>query len=432
MRNNKYIRCFTALGLLAILALQGIWLYNTYVLISNDIYKECSVVLDKALYEEINLISSNIPEGTAIRYGEQNDTIPENTYFYEGLWKLGITFSIAEIDSIAGVYLKDANIDSDYLICTLNPKTKEIYAKSKMLAIPKWGTVESEIIPVRIDLSQGIQLVLKNPYYTILRRMVLLMIATAIMMLFVIGCIVYQIKIVARLKKIFQVREDFSYAMIHDMKTPLCTIMIGLNFLRSGKLDDKPVMKDKYYTIVESEADHLLTLTNKVLTISKLENHKIELSKKVVQLEPMMEKLSEKFIAKSTKPVHFTMNLEVKEVYADEEFFEEAISNLIDNSIKYSKESVEITISSSGNSVNTIVKVHDNGLGISEEDQRTIFYKYERAAATGRSRNGGATGLGLGLNYVYQVIEAHEGKVFVNSIEGEFSEFIIYLPRIID
>jgi len=250
-------------------------------------------------------------------------------------------------------------------------------------------------------------------------------------MLFVIGCIVYQIKIISKLNKIFQIREDFSYAMIHDMKTPLSTIFMTLNFLHTGRLDDKPEKKEKYFQIAESEADHLLTLTNKVLTISKLEQHKLEMHKEELELEPIIDKLIDKFTAKAEKPVHFIKDLQAEVIYADEEFLGEVLSNLIDNAIKYSKESVKITLSSTSNELYTILKVHDNGLGISDDDQKVIFNKYERAAAGRRTRKKGSSGFGLGLNFVQQVVEAHEGKIIVNSIEGEFTEFVIYLPQII-
>ena len=193
---------------------------------------------------------------------------------------------------------------------------------------------------------------------------------------------------------------------------------------------DKPEKKEKYFQIAESEADHLLTLTNKVLTISKLEQHKLKMHKEELELEPVIDKLIDKFTAKAEKPVHFIKDLQAEVIYADEEFFGEVLSNLIDNAIKYSKESVEITISSTGNELYTILKVHDNGLGISDDDQKVIFNKYERASA-GRQRKKGSSGFGLGLNFVQQVVEAHEGKIIVNSIEGEFTEFVIYLPQII-
>ncbi|WP_294599126.1 HAMP domain-containing sensor histidine kinase [uncultured Bacteroides sp.] len=432
MNNRTYIYWFTTLGVVSIFALQSIWLRNTYMLIGNEINKECSSILNRATLRGIDLASKNMPEGAEIVGSPSNDSIALVTFLCDGLWKLGVQFSISEIDSIAGVLLKNANIDSDYLVYTVNPKTKAISESSKDLAIPRFGAIKSEIIPTRLDLSQGVQLVLSNPYNTIFERMGLLMIATALMMAFVVGCIIYQINIVVRMKRIFQVREDFSYAMIHDMKTPLSTIMMSLGFLHNPKIEEKPELKSKYFKIAESETDHLLSLTNKVLTLSKLENHKLEMNKKKVSLTLMIEKLSEKFVAKSTKPVHFTTNLQVEEVYADEEYLEEAISNLIDNAIKYSKETVEIKVSSLNESPYTIIKVYDEGLGIPEKDQRAIFNKYERSAAAKRSRKGGATGFGLGLNFVYQVVEAHEGRIFVNSIEGEFSEFFIYLPQIIN
>ena len=74
------------------------------------------------------------------------------------------------------------------------------------------------------------------------------------------------------------------------------------------------------------------------------------------------------------------------------------------------------------------IKVRDNGIGIPLKDQSRIFEKYERASAADRSRKGGASGFGLGLNYVFRVAEAHGGKVCVESIEGEYSEFFLFLP----
>lgn len=257
----------------------------------------------------------------------------------------------------------------------------------------------------------------------------ILLLSTSLLILFVISCIIYQIRIIARMNKIFQIREDFTYAMIHDMKTPLSSIFTALYFLHSGRLDNKPETKEKYYTIAENEVDHLLTLTNRVLTLSKLESHKLEMNREDVQLEPIVENLTVKFTAKAQKPVHFTADLKAPMVYADKEYLEEVLSNLIDNAIKYSKpERVDIRIRSELNEKYTVVKVHDNGLGISEADQHTIFNKYERAAAGRKKNKNRPSGFGLGLNFVQQVMHAHEGKVFVTSIEGEFTEFALYFP----
>ena len=296
------------------------------------------------------------------------------------------------------------------------------------MTIPQLGSIKTEIIPIKLDKSIGMQLVLTNPYWNIFNKMWIILITTIIMTILTIVCTVYQIKFIFKLNKISQIREDFSYAMVHDMKTPLSTIMMVQDMLESGRLDTRPEIKNKYMSIAKSETDHLFALTNKILTISKLENHKLEMNKTEVELTPIIEKLTEKFKAKAQKPVNFIISLQAKTAYADNDYLGEVISNLIDNAIKYSKESVEINITAEESERYTILKVRDNGLGISEADQKVIFQKYERAAAAKRSRRNGASGFGLGLNFVDQVIKAHDGRIFVNSTEGEFTEFTIYLP----
>lgn len=435
---NRQIKIFTIIGLLALIALQSIWLHNAYMQSSKSIFRDSNDVLKKSLNREASIRFAKTPKGTIISgattpANKNNVIVPEIAYMNEALQKLGLELSLTDIDSLACDFLKATDIESTIVICLVNPKTEEVPDKNRNgLDIHSFGIIRTNIIPIRTDLSQGVQMILTNPYYTIIKQMGLLLIATIILMIFVIGCIVYQIKIITKQNKIAQLREDFSYAMIHDMKTPLNSITMCTDFLHSGRLDDKPEMKDKYFTIVENEADHLLALTNKILTLSKMENHKLEMNKKNILLEPILENLKENFIAKSAKPIHFTTDLKAKEVYTDEEFFKELMSNLIDNAINYSKESIEIKISSHCDDKYTIIKIYDNGIGISEKDRRTIFDKFERASATKRTKSSGPPGFGLGLNYVYQVMEAHEGKVYVNSIEGDFTEFTLFIPKIME
>ena len=257
-----------------------------------------------------------------------------------------------------------------------------------------------------------------------------MMLASLIMMIFIIVCIVTQIRIIIKQDNIAKIRKDFSYAMVHDMKSPLTSIMMGISNLESGKLDDMPEKKKKYFAIMGDETKHLLALINKVLTISKIEENKLTLNKTIVTLSPMIHDLAEKFSAKSKKPLTFSYNLQADTALADEGYLNEAISNLIDNAIKYSKDSIKINICSEEDYKYTMITVHDNGIGISGKDMKTIFDKFERASAVNRTMKGGASGFGLGLNYVMQVMKAHGGKVTVNSKKGEYSEFTLYIPRL--
>ena len=429
-KNILFITILSVVGLIGAMALQMIWIYNSYELIRNDFLKVSSEVFEKALREETNLACKEIPEGTEILAGPESDSIPSITYLYEGIQDIGIEMSINRMDSLVEIFLRDKDISNNHYINIIDIKNDTIIKSTSENQADLDDRLNSKIIPIKTDLSQGVQLVLLNPYIYIFKRMGLMLAGTFIIMLLVIVCISYQVRFISRFEKIFQIREDFSYAMIHDMKTPLTSIIMALKFLRSGKLDNRQEMKDKYFDIAENEADHLLTLTNKVLTISKLENHKLEMNRTEVELTPIIEKLTEKFKAKSQKTVNFITDIKAETAYADAEYLEEVLSNLIDNSIKYSGESVEVRISTARDDRYTVLKVHDNGFGISDKDIHLIFRKYERASAAKRNRRKGASGFGLGLNFVDQVIEAHHGKIFVSSIEGEFTEFTIYLPLI--
>lgn len=429
-KNILFITILSVVGLIGAMALQMIWIYNSYELIKNDIKNEGYATIEKALEEEGNMRFGQTPKGTRIKSGPTNDTIPPMTYFYERLSDMGYPMSLHNLDSITAELLIQNGLGNQYYIDIINLKTGEKINGIGTQKEPSFMAVKPKYFPIRSDYTQVVQLIITNPNKTFLERMGLMLAGTFIIMLLVIVCISYQVRFISRFEKIFQIREDFSYAMIHDMKTPLTSIIMALNFLRSGKLDDKPVIKDKYFDIAENEADHLLTLTNKVLTISKLENHKLEMNRTEVELTPIIEKLTEKFKAKSQKTVNFITDIKAETAYADVEYLEEVLSNLIDNSVKYSDESVEIRISTARDDRYTVLKVYDNGFGISDKDIHLIFRKFERASAVKRNRRNGASGFGLGLNFVDQVVEAHHGKIFVSSIEGEFTEFTIYLPLI--
>lgn len=427
-KNILFITILSVVGLIGAMALQMIWIYNSYELIKNDILNEGYATIEKALEEEGNMRFGQTPKCTRIKSGPTNDTIPPMTYFYERLSDMGYPMSLHNLDSITAELLTLKGLGNQYYIDIINLRTGEKINGIGSQKEPSFMAIKPKYFPIRSDYTQVVQLIITNPNKTFLERMGLMLAGTFIIMLIVIVCISYQVRFISRFEKIFQIREDFSYAMIHDMKTPLTSIIMALKFLRSGKLDNRQEMKDKYFDIAENEADHLLTLTNKVLTISKLENHKLEMNRTEVELTPIIEKLTEKFKAKSQKTVNFITDIKAETAYADAEYLEEVLSNLIDNSIKYSGESVEIRISTARDDRYTVLKVHDNGFGISDKDIHLIFRKYERASAVKRNRRKGTSGFGLGLNFVDQVVEAHHGIIFVSSIEGEFTEFTIYLP----
>lgn len=245
----------------------------------------------------------------------------------------------------------------------------------------------------------------------------------------IILSIIDQINYIDEQERIKLLREDFSYAMVHDMKSPLTSIIMGTRYLHSGVLEKKPDVKEKYFTIVEDEAQHLLSLINRLLTISKLEHGKLNIQKTEVELEPMIDDVVDKFSAKSSKPISIKVDIACPTALADEQYLKEAISNIVDNATKYSKKQIYIKISTFENEKNVFIKVYDEGIGIAKGELKTIFNRYERAAEHEKNPKKTRGGFGIGLNYVLQVINAHGGKITVKSEKDKYSEFTIALPK---
>jgi two-component system phosphate regulon sensor histidine kinase PhoR len=326
------------------------------------------------------------------------------------------------VDSLLSV----AHINRDVTIQEINAEGKVLRQNNDRSS--SWS-IKTKPVSIRRDQSKAVLISLNNPYPELAQRLSPLFLISAIILGFFAIIIIQLLRFITEQEQMTELRNDFSYAMVHDMKSPLSSIIMGAHFLHSGKVDDKPQIKEKYFSIIESEAEHLLSLVNKLLTISKLENRKLILNKNETDLEPIIDDLVEKAKAKATKPIEVNTVLEVKKVMADEQYLTEAIANLIDNALKYSKDEIEISIKTFDTDKNVLLKVRDNGIGITKEEQQVIFDKFGRAAIHEKNRKGGVSGFGLGLNYVDQVMQAHGGKVTVSSEKDKYSEFTLYIPK---
>lgn len=426
---NRYLRVITILSFLAVLIIQLLWLSNTYILIKEDIYRDVNRVLYQSVENEALERLKKTPIGTRIESKNISDGVSQILILEEGLYNLGYSISLESVDSIAHNLLKECYyIESDFVVNLIDTKTDKIIKSSNHYDdIKSWANIKSEIVFIRADFSQGIQIIMLNPYKLVFERMAILLIATICMLTLAIYGLFYQIRIIMKQRKITQLKEDYTYAMVHNMKTPLSSMMVCMELLYMSKniLSD---LEEKSLKTLKINIDNLYSLINMILNLFKLENNKLEMNKERILLNPMINELIEKYKVQAVKPISFITELKVDEIFGDKEFIKEAISNLIDNSIKYSMESVEIRITSLMQDDRNIIKVWDNGIGISLNEQFIIFKKFERASAMKRTCEGGPAGFGLGLNYVYEVICAHGGEVKVSSVKGKYSEFSIYLP----
>ena len=404
MQKNKY-KYVSVGAMVAVMLLLGLYMWMTYLSAVRDISERAGNQLPWAMFYESYHRADIVSKGDTLSLPElrgdlslvssvegMNDVLSRRYHSEVSLDTIALY-----MDSLLSV----VGLNRDFTILEVDGMGKILRRSNSQETST---ALKTRVFSTRRDQSKGIQLALNDPYPTLARQLSPLFLASGIILILFGAILLRLLRYLDEQKMMADLRNDFSYAMVHDMKSPLSSIIMGARFLHSGKVDDKPEIKEKYFTIIESEANHLLTLVNKLLTISKLENKKLILNKQTFNLEPVIDDMIEKAKAKTEKNIDFTVDLITKHVMADEQYLTEAISNLVDNAI-------------------------DNGIGISKEEQHIIFDKFGRAAIHEQNRKGGVSGFGLGLNYVDQVMQAHGGKVTVNSEKDQYSEFTLYIPK---
>ena len=430
--NANRTKILSTTALIAILFIQIFWMWNTYNINARQLGKECDEILEEAIALELDKTNR------CDSFFESGDTVANSNIYnstlslYDAIYKK--SHQDANIDTltiIADSIIKAKKSPFRIAINKVNMKTGKVMEGKNINSniFPFLEKVKTNILPVRLDYSVGFQMTITNgSIYIFSHNWVLLLISILISIVIILS-LIDQINYIDEQERVRLLREDFSYAMVHDMKSPLTSIIMGTKYLHSGVLEKKPEMKEKYFCIVEDEAQHLLALINRLLTISKLEHGKLSIQKAEIDLEAMIEDVVDKYKAKSAKPIHITTLFGATSALADEEYLKEAISNIVDNATKYSKEEINIQISTSENDRNVYIKIYDEGIGIARSEMKTIFNRFERAAEHERDARKTRGGFGIGLNYVLQVINAHGGKVSVKSEKGKWSEFTISLPK---
>ena len=433
MHKNKY-KYVSIVSAAAVLLLLGIYMWMTYRSVTKDIEERAGAQLTWAMFYESYTRADIVTEGDTLSLPEARRNLSLASSV-EGMndalsRKYHSEISLDTVAMYVDSLLSVAGINRDVTVQEIGDKEgkRERVIRENNDRRSSWSLM-TKPVSIRRDGSRAIRLALNNPYPELARRLSPLFLISAIILGFFAIIIIQLLRFITEQEQMTELRNDFSYAMVHDMKSPLSSIIMGAHFLHSGKVDDKPQIKEKYYSIIEDEAEHLLALVNKLLTISKLENKKLILNKHETDLQPIIDDLVEKAKAKATKPIEITTHLEVKNVLADEQYLTEAIANLIDNAVKYSKDEIKIEIKSWDTDKHVLLKVRDNGIGMTKEEQQVIFDKFGRAAIHEKNRKGGVSGFGLGLNYVDQVMQAHGGKVTVSSEKDKFSEFTLYIPK---
>jgi two-component system phosphate regulon sensor histidine kinase PhoR len=261
--------------------------------------------------------------------------------------------------------------------------------------------------------------------WTSLRWVIL---GATLFMLVIIAAFYVTIRSLLNQKKLSEIKSDFINNMTHEFKTPLATISLAVDALRNEKVQaDKE--KTKYFsTIIKEENIRMNKHVETILQAALMEKQELQLNLTPLHVNEIIQSAVEYYqlqLRDKEGDIQLLLNAKNDLISGDEVHFSNLVSNLIDNAIKYSNDKLHITITTHSTKNTLILKIEDNGIGMSKETVKRIFEKFYRAH-TGNLHN--VKGFGLGMSYVKTVIDAHKGKIKVDSTLGKGSCFTVEMP----
>ena len=223
-----------------------------------------------------------------------------------------------------------------------------------------------------------------------------------------------------------ELKTKFLSLVSHEFKTPLSAILTSSLLLRKYKLTDQQPKRDKHIQTISDEVHYLDAILNDFLSLEKLDKGKVKYNFNTFNLSKVVNEVvyNANMLLKDGQQINYPENINGLSMYQDEKIVEIALSNLVNNAIKYSFENTLIDIEISQNDKLTVFKVKDNGIGIPLKDQKNIFNRYFRAENVLLTQ-----GTGIGLNIVKDHLDNLDGKIYFESNENEGSTFTIELPN---
>ena len=232
---------------------------------------------------------------------------------------------------------------------------------------------------------------------------------------------------ITALRKLERVRRDFVANVSHEFRTPLTAIQGFAETLLEGAMDD-PQHRDRFLGIIVEHSRRLARLTEDLLELSKMDADRLELEIRRVSVTQLIESCLETTRHRAQEKeleLVFKTPDRVPDIAGDRRRLAEVLQNLLDNAVQYTLSRGKITVSAQARDTEVVITVSDSGIGIPKADQSRIFERFYRVDAA-RSREAGGTGLGLSI--AKHIVEAHGGRIWVESELGQGSHFHFSVP----
>jgi two-component system, OmpR family, phosphate regulon sensor histidine kinase PhoR len=228
-----------------------------------------------------------------------------------------------------------------------------------------------------------------------------------------------------RIRRLETVRRDFVSNLSHELRTPLASLKALTETLQDGALDDPPAAR-QFIGQIQVEVDALTQMVTELLELSRIESSRLSLDLQPVAPFDLLDSASRRMQLQAERAglsLHVECTNDLPKVKIDSQRLEQVLVNLIHNAVKFTRVGGEVVIGAEAGLNEVRFAVRDTGIGIPAEDIPRIFERFYRVD---KSRTGSGTGLGLSI--AKHIVEAHEGKIWAESVEGRGSTFYFTIP----
>ena len=448
----------SVLGLLALSAIQAYLINNTYQLRKDAFIEQTRntvTVIDDHLTKIDSIrsewrdamveIAAGYKQGAVSRdsmlyyFGLKTDSMNGDfiDIFYEELAKRAFNPTLKFQKKVKSIVMLDS-LENDTLYQDLNnPETYllgeefkgEGYKLSGSTSYSEYtfNTERNDQVvfeTVRLNFETETLMNIEGWETDVLGQMKGLLVISIVIFLFVFGLLFYSIKNLIMQKKIAEVKTDFINNISHEFKTPLATLTLATGMLKEEAT--KSQTSPETVAIIDRQNIRLQKLLNQVLDNS-LSYREIVLNREPVSAQEFLAALLDDFELSQhgvAIALERELELENKQVFIDRFYLTTALANLFENAVKYNQGQVKLRVAATAED-SFVISIQDNGIGISEKEQKNLFEKFYRV---GNKEVHEVKGLGLGLFYADQIVKAHGGTIQVQSELGTGATFTVTLP----
>jgi two-component system phosphate regulon sensor histidine kinase PhoR len=330
------------------------------------------------------------------------------------------TLNFAKMDSLLVSELDRNGINVNYKLNFTGKKSLD----KDTVKLAKEENFPFQIVSRSTFLPPGkiLEMYFENTALTILKRGLVELLTSLAFLAIIAFAFYYLYQTIKNQKEIAEIKQDLIANITHEFKTPIATTLSAIEGIQQFNPENDLQKTDRYLGISKTQMLKLNQMVEKLLETATLDSDQLVMKKEQIEPEALLRQLVQKFQTLAPeKDIELILPASSKPIFADPFHFENVLSNLLDNAIKYGGAQIRITLDQNGMHK---IRIHDNGGNIPQEQKERVFEQFYRIP---KGNVHDVKGFGIGLYYVKKILEKHEGKIELETGKNS-TTFITYWP----